>query len=45
VAGGGVINDDACECLVALAEDPVFYFTLPVVPTLMGWGAIRTITD
>jgi tartronate-semialdehyde synthase len=34
VAGGGVINADASAVLVELAE------LLPVVPTLMGWGAI-----
>src|SRR5207249_1957487 len=36
VAGGGVINADASELLVAFAEAG----NVPVVPTLMGWGAI-----
>ena len=36
VAGGGVINADASELLVAFAET----VNIPVVPTLMGWGAI-----
>jgi tartronate-semialdehyde synthase len=36
VAGGGVINADAAELLVELAE----LLGVPVVPTLMGWGAI-----
>ena len=36
VAGGGVINADASELLVELAET----LGVPVVPTLMGWGAI-----
>jgi tartronate-semialdehyde synthase len=36
VAGGGVINADAAELLVALAE----VTGVPVIPTLMGWGAI-----
>jgi tartronate-semialdehyde synthase len=36
VAGGGVINADACDLLVELAE----LTSTPVVPTLMGWGAI-----
>src|SRR5215470_4095445 len=36
VAGGGVINADACDLLVELAE----LTHTPVVPTLMGWGAI-----
>jgi tartronate-semialdehyde synthase len=36
VAGGGVINADAAELLVELAE----LTGAPVVPTLMGWGAI-----
>jgi tartronate-semialdehyde synthase len=36
VAGGGVINADAAELLVALAE----ITGVPVVPTLMGWGTI-----
>jgi tartronate-semialdehyde synthase len=34
--GGGVILADACEELVELAE----LLQAPVVPTLMGWGAI-----
>ncbi len=36
VAGGGVINANAHEHLVALAE----LTQTPVVPTLMGWGTI-----
>lgn len=36
VAGGGVINADASEQLVELAE----LLDVPVIPTLMGWGAI-----
>ncbi len=36
VAGGGVINSDASHLLVELAE----LTNTPVVPTLMGWGAI-----
>ncbi|HEV7337436.1 MAG TPA: glyoxylate carboligase [Bosea sp. (in: a-proteobacteria)] len=36
VAGGGVINADASELLVEFAE----LTGIPVVPTLMGWGAI-----
>ena len=36
IAGGGVINADAADDLVALAE----YLDVPVVSTLMGWGAI-----
>lgn len=36
VAGGGIINADACELLVELAET----LNVPVIPTLMGWGAI-----
>src|SRR5258708_1766345 len=36
VAGGGVINADASDLLVAFAE----ILNVPVVPTLMGWGAI-----
>src|SRR6201992_1824922 len=36
VAGGGVINADASDLLVAFAE----IANIPVVPTLMGWGAI-----
>ncbi|NKX56747.1 glyoxylate carboligase [Arthrobacter mobilis] len=36
VAGGGIINADASDKLVELAE----ILNVPVVPTLMGWGAI-----
>jgi tartronate-semialdehyde synthase len=36
IAGGGVINADAGDLLVVLAE----LLGVPVVPTLMGWGAI-----
>ncbi len=36
VAGGGIINADAAELLVEFAE----LTGVPVVPTLMGWGAI-----
>ncbi|MCZ0738221.1 glyoxylate carboligase [Phreatobacter sp. AB_2022a] len=36
VAGGGVINADASDLLVEFAE----LTGIPVVPTLMGWGAI-----
>src|SRR4051812_22420137 len=36
VAGGGIINADAADLLVELAET----LRVPVVPTLMGWGAI-----
>ena len=36
VAGGGVINADAAADLVSFAE----LTGVPVVPTLMGWGAI-----
>jgi tartronate-semialdehyde synthase len=36
VAGGGVINADASLLLVELAE----ITGVPVIPTLMGWGAI-----
>src|SRR3954470_91674 len=36
VAGGGIINADAAGRLVELAE----LLNVPVVPTLMGWGAI-----
>lgn len=35
-AGGGIINADAADRLVALAE----LLGVPVVPTLMGWGVI-----
>ena len=36
VAGGGIINADAADLLVELAE----LTGVPVVPTLMGWGSI-----
>ncbi|MFC5994938.1 glyoxylate carboligase [Pseudonocardia hispaniensis] len=36
VAGGGVINADAADLLVEFAE----LVDVPVIPTLMGWGAI-----
>jgi tartronate-semialdehyde synthase len=36
VSGGGVINADAADLLVELAE----LTGVPVVPTLMGWGTI-----
>jgi len=36
VAGGGIINADASDALVAFAE----LTGVPVIPTLMGWGAI-----
>jgi len=36
VAGGGIINADAADLLVEFAE----LTGTPVVPTLMGWGAI-----
>ena len=36
VAGGGVINANASEKLVELAE----LLNVPVIPTLMGWGAM-----
>ena len=36
VAGGGIINADAADLLVALAE----LTGVPVIPTLMAWGAI-----
>ena len=36
VAGGGIINADAAEDFVALAET----LNVPVIPTLMGWGTI-----
>ncbi|MGW4231082.1 glyoxylate carboligase [Streptomyces sp. NPDC004980] len=36
VAGGGIINADACELLVEFAE----LTGVPVVPTLMGWGIL-----
>lgn len=40
VAGGGIVNADAAELLVQLAE----LLEVPVVPTLMGWGRSLTIT-
>lgn len=36
VAGGGIINADAADRLVEFAE----LTGIPVIPTLMGWGAI-----
>ena len=36
VSGGGVINADASQLLVELAE----ILNVPVIPTLMGWGTI-----
>lgn len=36
IAGGGVINANASDKLVELAEE----LNIPVSPTLMGWGAI-----
>ncbi len=36
IAGGGIINANASEQLVALAEE----LNIPVSPTLMGWGII-----
>ncbi len=36
VAGGGIINADASDLLVELAET----LGIPVIPTLMGWGTI-----
>jgi tartronate-semialdehyde synthase len=36
VAGGGIINADACDLLVQFAE----ITGIPVIPTLMGWGSI-----
>ena len=36
VAGGGIINADAADLLVEFAE----LVDVPVIPTLMGWGAI-----
>jgi len=36
VAGGGIVNADACALLVELAE----LTGVPVIPTLMGWGSI-----
>jgi len=36
VAGGGIVNAEASALLVELAE----LLDVPVIPTLMGWGAI-----
>jgi len=36
VAGGGIINADAADLLVEFAE----LTGVPVIPTLMGWGAV-----
>ena len=36
IAGGGIINADAADLLVTFAE----LTGVPVIPTLMGWGAI-----
>src|SRR5487761_1550261 len=36
VAGGGIINADAADLLAEFAE----LVDVPVVPTLMGWGAL-----
>src|SRR5438128_757872 len=36
VAGGGIINADASDLLIEFAE----VSGVPVIPTLMGWGAI-----
>jgi tartronate-semialdehyde synthase len=36
VAGGGIVNADAADLLVEFAETT----GVPVIPTLMGWGAI-----
>ncbi|WP_296264149.1 glyoxylate carboligase [Pseudomonas sp. UBA6562] len=36
VAGGGIINADASDKLVAFAE----LVGVPVIPTLMGWGTL-----
>ena len=36
VAGGGVVNADAADLLVELAET----LDVPVIPTLMAWGTI-----
>jgi len=36
VAGGGIVNADACGLLVEFAE----LTGVPVIPTLMAWGAI-----
>ncbi len=36
VAGGGIVNADAADLLVELAD----ILGVPVIPTLMGWGTI-----
>jgi tartronate-semialdehyde synthase len=36
IAGGGIINADACDLLVQFAE----LTGIPVIPTLMGWGTL-----
>ncbi|GAA1346182.1 glyoxylate carboligase [Arthrobacter roseus] len=36
IAGGGIINANAADQLVELAE----LLNIPVIPTLMGWGTI-----
>ncbi|WP_028278941.1 glyoxylate carboligase [Arthrobacter sp. H5] len=36
IAGGGIINANASDQLVELAE----LLNIPVIPTLMGWGSI-----
>ena len=36
IAGGGIVNADAADLLVELAET----LNVPVIPTLMAWGAI-----
>ncbi len=36
VAGGGIVNADACALLVEFAE----LLGVPVIPTLMAWGSI-----
>ncbi|MER9684132.1 glyoxylate carboligase [Mesorhizobium sp. M0184] len=36
IAGGGIINADASDLLIEFAE----VTGVPVIPTLMGWGAI-----
>lgn len=36
IAGGGIINANASDKLIELAEE----LNIPVSPTLMGWGAI-----
>jgi tartronate-semialdehyde synthase len=39
VAGGGIINADASDLLVQFAE----LTGVPVIPTLMGWGAMTAL--